>query len=110
MLREDRLSRATRDANILRRKALDRELFVACCSLGPLDGVLYATSELPGLLYEKIVSDAAIVVARWWRAIWPQRAIVKHKASTFIQTMFRGSRGRRRVTSERNTRRAISFV
>ena len=111
MLREDKLSLSVRQADIQKRRALDRELFVAYAArFGPLDGILYATCDLPGLLYEKILSDAVVVVSRWWRAIWPQRALAKHKATTFIQSVYRGARGRRAVKGERNTRKAISHL
>ena len=82
---EDKCSSAARERERKRICALDQQLFIFYASrFGPLDGVLYSQASMPGMLYEKIIADGCLGVQRWWRASWPERALKKKEAATFM--------------------------
>ena len=62
------------------------------------------------MLYEKICADSCLAVQQWWRASWPERARAKHEAATFLQTMYRGQRGRKNYKSEAKAKKALRHL
>jgi len=111
MKKEDTLAMNYRKKERARRRQLDQELFVFYASrFGPLDGVLYAQSSLPGILYEKVCTDATLSVQQWWKSIWPERAKRKHEAASFMQKILRGNLGRRHVLGEAKARKAMRHL
>ena len=46
-----------------------------CQLFGPLSGLTYVSTDMPGELYEKIISEAVRIVQKWWRDIGPQRLL-----------------------------------
>tara|TARA_B100000795_G_C22526363_1_gene333369 strand:+ start:264 stop:614 length:351 start_codon:yes stop_codon:yes gene_type:complete len=66
MKKEDKLSQSTRQSEYKITRKLDQQLFVFYAArFGPLDGVLYAQASMPGVLYEKIITDASLSVQQW---------------------------------------------
>ena len=66
MKKEDKLSQSTRQSEYKMTRKLDQQLFVFYAArFGPLDGVLYAQASMPGVLYEKIITDASLSVQQW---------------------------------------------
>eukprot|EP00949_MAST-11_sp_MAST-11-sp1_P000529 g529.t1 len=107
MRKEDARARRLRKAEEEALRVADEILF---CSLagrfGPMSGVMYAASNLPGEVYSKLLADAAAVVQRWWRSILPQRMMRKHEAAQFMQKMYRGRQGKEALKAKK----AIKFM
>ena len=110
MAQEDALSSRYRAREQQQRHHLDQLLFVFYAArFGPLDGVLYAQTEMPGVLYEKLVTDGCLAVQRWWHAIWPERAMRKREAANFMQKMYRGAKSRKNYKKEAQAKRAMRY-
>jgi hypothetical protein len=101
MHRADGESRALLAVVRRERRGRDEQLFVYYAGkFGPLSGLTYVSTDMPGELYEKIISEAARIVQKWWRDIGPQRMLRKKEAATFMQSLYRGRRGRETYLNE----------
>ena len=104
----DKEAQAVREVERRRMFEFDERLFVYYAGkFGPLDGMLYVSTATPGKLYEKLATEACCTVQKWWRDIGPQRMLRKKEAATFMQSLYRGRRGRATYINEAKVKGAL---